>query len=464
MNMNEDLNSLEPLVLIIGTIESEGIRSTLKASGQQYKIKRLESKPENWDSINSYFEEFAISCVVMKVTGFVYSLFVHPNYEGTRNTLIEHLAQVPHVIFVHEEIIGEEISKGQEKAIEEDDDWYSAALFYQPKKEVKDTVNELFKGKNLNVLTYKTNAEMTVMASAFIEEAGEGLLFRIYVPSGRIWANETDRLIQLFQDYLSKLKKLAVRLNQRRTGNGIVYELFKVPDSSGENIGEKQELDIQFQEFSHFLGLTLSHPHEAEEFLISINVEAQQVIPLLTRYAKEAKRLQIDIKHEREQKFLGIRQRLESELVDVIPIEISLEALSQLVNLTLPMPSFSGVVLGGNNQMLQINASPGASVTLNNNPQIVQAVNAIVAQEIEGDVHLGNEDKEIIRLIQEYGGTRKPELISAVHELADTSAPQTDRLTSKQKLKAFLSRLGTAASDIGVGLLQAYLEKALGLK
>ena len=462
--MTGNLDNSESLVLLIGTIESEGIRSSLKTSGQQYKIKRLESKPENWNSINSYFEEFAVACVVLKLTGSVYGLFVHPQYEGARDTLIEHLAQVPHVIFIHEEVITEETFKDLEKTTKEDDNWFSTAYFHQPEKEVKDAVNNLLKSKDLNVLSYKSNAEMTVMASSFIEEAREGLLFRIYVPSGRIWANETDRLIQLFQDYLSKLKNLAVRLSQRRTGKGIVYEFFKVPDSSAQYSNDQEELAIQFQEFSHFLGLAVSNPHEAEEFLRSINVDTNQVLPVLTRYAKEAKRLQIDIKHEREQKVLAIRHRLESELVDVIPTGTSLEALSQLADLALPTPSFFGAAIGGNSQILQIAASSGASITLNNNPQIVRAVNSVVAQEIEGEVHLGVEDKEIIRLIQEYGSNRKTELMSAVHELADTSAPQNDRLVSKQKLKAFLARLGQAASDIGVNLLQAYLEKAMGLK
>jgi hypothetical protein len=103
--MNEENDKLQQLVLLIGSIDSEGIRSTLKATGREYKIKRLDSSPDNWKSIVSLFEQFKIQCTVVKLTGSVYEYLVSLRYKDVRDALLEHLGQVPHAVFVHEEVL-----------------------------------------------------------------------------------------------------------------------------------------------------------------------------------------------------------------------------------------------------------------------------------------------------------------------------------------------------------------------
>ncbi len=66
-------------------------------------------------------------------------------------------------------------------------------------------------------------------------------------------------------------------------------------------------------------------------------------------------------------------------------------------------------------------------------------------------------------MIREYAPDREQELTSAVRELADNSAPKPGRLIAKQKLKAFLAQAGSIARELGIGLLQTYLEKKMGL-
>lgn len=466
--MSEEYDESEPLVLLIGTIDSEGIRSTLKATGRQYKIKRLDSSPSNWDSIISLFESYKIQCAVVKLTGYVYEHFASPRYEDVRDALLKQLAQVPHAIFVHEEVI----SGNSENRTLEDDEFekevedhygdYLRSTLHQPQDDVRNAVNDLLMGYGLNVLPYTRNAELTVMASSFITGAEEGLLFRIYIPAGRLWADETDRLIQLFRDYLTRVARLSVRFDQHRTTQGIVYEFFHAANK-GEATVNDESLAIQFREFSQLLDLSVSDPAQAEALLRSKHVEPREVIPILTRYAKEAKRLQVDLKHEREQKVLAIQQRLESELVDALPTDVDWGTISALVNSAVPPLSGVSSALSSDQRPLQLTAATGSSVTVNLKPQIVQAVNSVVAQEIEGDIHLTELDQKILQLIREHAADREPELTSAVHELADASAPKSDRLLAKQRLKAFLYQVGAKASEVGVGLLQAYLEKRFGL-
>lgn len=93
----------------------------------------------------------------------------------------------------------------------------------------------------------------------------------------------------------------------------------------------------------------------------------------------------------------------------------------------------------------------------------MQAVNSVVAQEIDGNIHLTELDQTLLQLIREHGGDSESELSSAVHELADESAPKSERLLAKQRLKAFLFQIGPKVIEIGTGLLQSYLEKRFGL-
>ena len=374
------------------------------------------------------------------------------------------MSRVPHTVFVHQELFSGKPVEQNPNEPEPEYLKYVRSSLHQPSDETRNAVNQLLESYGITFLTYNTNAELTLLASTFITESQDGLLFRIYVPSGRLWANETDRLVALFRDYLTRIAGTSVRLDQQRTAHGIVYEFFQ----SGENAapdGGNESLALQFREFLRFLDLSVSDPEQAEAVLLAKNIDPQDVVPILTRYAKEARRLQVDLKHEREQKVLAIQQRLESELVDSLPSATDWNTISQLVNAA--VPPYDGVksLVSSTEIPRQIGSRDGTpSVTFNFQPQIVQAVNAVVAEEIEGDVHLTQFDKELLNLIVQRGGENTTELKSAVHELADPSAPSSHRLLAKETLKTFLLGTASVAKDVGTGLLLSYLEKRYGLK
>jgi len=434
------------------TATSAGILNTIKASEGQYKVKMLESSTENWESIIAGMNDFNIRCVVVKLSSIAYKLIADPTYQTVSDDLFDQIAQLPHIIFVHQQLLDSQV---------EDDD-PKDSLYPPPPSEVLDVVNDFLKDRALNVLPYNTNAELNVLASAFITEVDEGLIFRIYVPHGRMWANETDRLIQLFREYLAQVGQLTVRLDQQRTNHGIVYEFYSSSDTEDAGIFDESVLADQFRDFSQFLELAVFNPAEAEAILKSKQVNPKEVVSILARYAKEGKRLQVDMKHEREQKTLGIRQRLESELIDILPSDITDHMIASLVEAA--VPSISGLYSAVNfGQSFLPTSADGGSLTINIKPQIIQAINSVVAYEIQGDVQLSADDQHLLQLIREYGQGKETELISAVHELADNSAPSTGRLAAKQKIIGFLDWLGTQAGNIGVDLLKSYLKKKIGL-
>jgi len=463
--MSQERDPSQPLVLLIGTLDKEGILSALKTAGWQYKIKRLDSSPENWASINSYFGTFNIRCALVKLTGISCELLTSLQYQDLRDRLLTNLALVPHIIFMHEELLSEEGDRegkdtNEESHIEwdtEDDLW--PISIYTPSIETRKAAIEVLAARNLKVVPYRRNAELTVMASLFLADAEEGLLFRLYVPSGRLWANEIDRLLQLFRDYLSRIGHITVRLDQKRTEGGIVYAFFG-PSGAGVDEGSiERSLAPQFQEFTEFLDLCVINPSLAEDILKSKNLDAREINGIMIRYAKEAKRIQVDLKHEREQKILSIRHRLESELIDVLPPSTDWNIVTALVDATVPtVPGISPALSNGGGHLNQITAA----VNINYSPQIINAMNSIVASEIEGNVSLTNMDRTILDLVGRYAGNQELELTSALHELGDASVPNPSRLLAKQRLKAFLAQVGSKATDISIGLLQAYLEKKFG--
>jgi hypothetical protein len=484
--VEHELDNSQPLVLLIGSLHSEGVLSSLKATGRQFKIKRLESTPENWDTICQLFEEFEIRCALVKLTGTTYEHLANPAYAAARDRLLGQLSRVPHAVFIYEGLFSsagktedsspEPSDSASSEHPDHDYEMFGELPFHEPEVDVRRTVDDLLIKHGINVLPYRRNAELTVMASTFIADTEEGLLFRVYIPSGRMWSNETDRLLQLFRDYLMRVGHLSVRLDQQRTERGTIYEFFRSTSNKSSEITkeqsqaapssgkpQEQSLSSQFQDFSHLLDLCVSDPDQAEALLRSKDVDAREVTSILTRYSKEARRLHVDIKHEREQKVLAIRQRLESELVDSLPATTAEQTIATLVEAAVPSPLGLGSTLTGSQQVLQVSTMTGGSITVNVKPQIVQAINSVIAQEIEGNVHLNEMDRQLLQLISDNAGARASELTSAVRELADESAPQPRRLVAMQRLKGFLHHVAAKVGEVGFGILQTYLEKKLGL-
>jgi len=441
-----ELDPEKPLVLLLGGVTHEGIVSALSAAGRQYKQKYPESQVRNWHSILRYFDTFEVREVIWKLTPSTYEILARRAYEEVRECLLERIAAVPHVLFVHEDVVSGKA----------DSEW--SMEFYQPPEEVRDKVNALFDEYQLRVMPYSRNAELTVMAAEFIADTEQGLLLRVYVPSGRMWSQETDKLLQLFRDYLGRVSKLSVRLDQARTDRGIIYEFH------GDEGAPSRDLTAEFNEFSAFMDFCVSDPEQASRLLADRSVPQREVAEILTRYSKEARRLQVDLKQDREMKLLGIRHRLESELVDTIANPESALAVEALVDAAVPRVLGIGAAAMVDQAPLQLatgNAVPGVSV--NFKPQIVQAIGGIVAQEIRGDVRLTQQDQQLLELIQKHGGAKSAELASAVHELADPSAPKPGRIVAKSKLKKFLLRIGSRLEGVAAGMLQSYIEGKLGI-
>ena len=446
INFDYQLDPSKPLVLLLGWIDHEGILSSLKTSGRQYKKKILNSYPENWTATADLFDQYKISSVVGKLPAEVLQLIVNKNYHAVRERLFGAIGSVPNQIYLFEDILAGEQS---DKFREEYKPFPAPAI-------LKEALTFL-RQHNIEVIPYARKAEVTVLADAFLDDTNKNLIFRLYVPTSRLWSGEADRFLQLFQDYLVKVEQLKVRLDQKRTEHGVVYEFHGHP-SAGQHT-----LAPEFQEFSKLMALFQTDADAATALIASKGGNPKEVLQLVARYAKEARRLQLDIKHEAETKAIAIRHRLETELIEY---DLSPDEWAQLPALvSQAVPKITDALFGETLYLGRPSPATGgpAHVTYNFRPQFINTVNGVIAEEINGNQHFEPEHHQLLELVAKHGELQAKTLETAIYEIADKGVDKVDRLKAKQRLTAFLIEVGKKTGDLAFGVLQSYIEKQLGL-
>jgi len=465
MSTDKENSFRQKIVLFLGAADSEGVTAQLRAAGTLYKKKILDSRPENWESTISIFKEYDVSCVVVKLTRHTFSNLCSEKYVEVRKELLGLISSKPNLFMAHESLLtGEQdqsyveyISKKYNYDVDEDSDHiasFYSSMFAPPPAEVRQEVVDVLLSFGIDIVPYEKNVEFVVVASAFVEMHEKNLIFRIYVPSERMWANEAEKLLQLFREYLQKVSGLNVRHDQHRTNQGVVYEFF-----GGDSL-EVGSLPKAFDEFSSFMDMCASNPEHAKDLLASANLNKVEVFNLVEKYSKEARRLHVDIKQERERKLLAIRHGLEVDLAEHVRTEHDWNIINRVIENSIP--TVSGVL-----SALAIDRRPlpeaYKNLTINISPQIIEKVHGVVAQQVFGNQYLGPDAVQLLEVIDQYAGANKTTLASAVHELSDSSASSEDRITAKQRLKGFLFSVGGKIGDVAAGVLQSYIESQVGL-
>ncbi|HEX8655382.1 MAG TPA: hypothetical protein VF693_09195 [Allosphingosinicella sp.] len=444
-----------PFFLFLGDSDREGVTSKLKAAGIPYKKKLLESGVANWEKIISLFddedlfERHELTGVIVKLTNNTFIRMVSQEYLQATQKLLRRISHIPHIVFVHESFFLED------NANEDSDDSFYSHFFGNVPPEIRTVITDLFAEYDLNIAPYRTNAELSILAAEFVDDSGRRLIFRLYVPAKRMWAGETDKILNLFRDYLNRVSGLQVRQEQYATSQGVVYELFADKDV------DPTSLPQEFEDFSRFLDACAIDPNLAQELLSAAGLDDVIVHDIVARYAKEAKRLQVDLKHERERKILGIRHRMESELVDAVGSDADWASVNRLIELT--VPGVSGVSTAISFAGPRPLPPASRDLTINVRPQIINSVHAIVAQEVTGTQNISTEAGQLLELIGKFGGKQSVDLTSAVYELEDKEAKPESRLGARQRIKAFLYKLGSKVSDTAFTILQSYIESKIGI-
>lgn len=388
----------------VGTVLSESVTSKIRTAGSTYVSKSLSSTPRNWGRIVELVEHPDLTGTLVKLTARDFARIVSHDYAPAADAIFERLVTKPYLLLVHEEVMSPrdlELTSGVQ--IERQSDWEGETewgevtdwdgvewndlaareYFGRLPKELRERVQQRLASHGLTVTTYKRNAEASVFATAFVEDTLNNLLFRIYVPAGRLYEDEFARLLELFHDWLGAVKGQTVRQSGYRTPSGRVVEFFGEPGMTADTVSD------ELQEFARFLNL-VEDAASAEEMLQGMGVAPARASELVQKYARAARRVLVDTKHTRERLILGIQQQLESELVDELP-EVATSELGDLVGRLVPTSPFeaSPATRGLSGSANQLGAQTGSSSLIN--VQIIQRVEGIVAQNLNGPVTLGRQ-------------------------------------------------------------------------
>lgn len=453
---------------------SEAVKSKLSTSGINYIGKRLDSGEENWKAITRLARSVNCLGVVavfyestygrlasdLKPVADEIPISIRSMDQSVVDGLLSALSAQPNLILVHEAVLGgAAIYEGLDGEAEDEppvswdygEEWSDKSArdhFGDIDERVRVRANERIASAGMKATPYKRNAEASMLSLAFIEDQQSNLLFRLYVPAGRLFENESAELLRLFHDWLTSVRGKNVRQGGYTTARGRVIEFY------AEDRADTTELQGEMQRFQEFLSL-VENPSEAATLLIGLGVTPQRAGEIVSRYAIQARRLQIDVKHERERRSLTIRQALESELIDEI-VDVPEDVIAEVVDQLLP----------DGPQLLAVRSPKPLvrSASLVVNQQFINHAEGVIAQNIAGNAIHGLHASDLETLIANHAAAfEQGELLNALREFLDGSAPQKGRLAAKQKLKGFLISVGNKGGQLGVNLLQKWLEVQMGL-
>lgn len=462
------MNTDEPeYFLFIGNIDDQSATTKLRSSRVLYAKKLLSSKPENWDQIVAMIASPGCRAALVVLRHSDYEAMCQPEYEETSRALLDALATRSHMIFVHEAVFltDEQRAVHDERSVHHETevdvpialsdeervffDSIPEDTFGAISDATRDRVNAMLRDRHLNVVPYRTNVERSVIASGFLEDNERHLLFRFYVPSGRLYAQEADNLLGMFREWLGQTGHSGVRQEGYSTAAGQVFEFFS---KDGQPEGG---LSRTFEEFSSFLWDCTTAPSAAADRLIADGVTADNAPRLVSRYAIRAKRLHLDLQQRREESLLSLKHQHENVVLELGSSEN--KNLGDILDALLPPPTATGVIEGPK-------TPPDHSLTVNNfNPQFNTDVTGSIVQNIDGTVNLGTEAKQLLELAATFGGHERAQLETAVHEMEDDGARGAERLAARGRLKRFLADLGNRGLGVGLDILQRYIEHKIGV-
>ncbi len=462
--------STEKIALVLDNIDRGTISTSLQTNGYYRKLKLLNSSVKNWESICEFLEDDTENEIIVLAKFTEHTLFrmCLPEYREVVGRLLNLLKQKKHIIFIYKDnLIGNfsyfqsvEI-KGSVFEVDSKDDylyysetelenWLTVHGIEESEAEYLKRVTDLIKRINIDLtaLPYEKLIDVEISGQNFIENVAEGLLFRIYVPNDRIWSNEFDKFITLFRDYASNIANEELKITQNRTDLGVICSLYSI----NKDISESEINDL-YKQFTSFMDLCSSNPKEAEKIIGELDVSEPEKQRILRKYVKESQRLLLDIKQERESKILTIKHKLQNELQEY---DLSKDVIDYVED-TVPSSKTTKHLTFGN-QIVQ-------NQTILMNPQIINKVDGIVTNELNGNIHFSPEETEFNKLIEKFSATvsEATELQTSLYELKDKASSKEKKRGAWQKLFGFLGKVGDKVGDVGVSLLQKYIEQQMGM-
>ena len=245
-------------------------------------------------------------------------------------------------------------------------------------------------------LTSQAGQKSTAGGTESISEE-TNLFLRIYIPSQRLYAEKSSKLLSLFREWLIAVRRYEVRESGYSTASGKVHEFFVQSVPGPPDLGEEQG------GFSDFLTLCSKDRKSAADLLRKVGLDRASSSEIVEKFGREVRRLKIELRHEWERRTLAIRYELEEELMDggVELLVSQIEQINTSLHKIMPNPSSSNAWPLISPPAIK---DPRLSVTIINSPKIIHAWESAIIENVQGDVNLSPEAHELLALIVSIHG------------------------------------------------------------
>ena len=285
--------------------------------------------------------------------------------------------------------------------------------------------------ERIKLWPYKFTNEIVIKIRDFLENENSNVVFRSYILKDRIWANELDEFLNLFQEYITQIRGVNISFEQRRTDIGTIY----VIKSSNKSI-IKSEFPQYVADFDYLLTACDQDIEKARETLRTYCKNAAEVEQYIARFQIKARRLKIDIRQEYERRMLMLRHEIENSA-----LEEQAETYSFPMTAAPQLPSSTSVVINADN------------VTM-------VPVSGNLDKLILGDYTYNETDKKLLDYVNSLS-KEKDTLITELRILKDEKANGEQKRSAWGKLKGFLSDHALDVGKIAFELLTKYLDSLL---
>jgi predicted XRE-type DNA-binding protein len=289
------------------------------------------------------------------------------------------------------------------------------------------------------------------------DRAGDAdLLFRVYIPKTQLYAEQRREMLRLFRVWLTTVQGHDVRQQDFSTKDGDTVAFYVGLGQLRPALGE------EYREFVSFVEYSAHSPATAIDRLTEIGIDESTGTELVTDYAIKYHRIELGLRHARQNRILSLQQTLEGQLLDKGANPQGIAAIQSvqirsLLDQVVPPPTAAA--------SLPAIAAPDLrqpptqmNMTFNAEQIIYTAIDSI-----QGTANFGPEPRRLLALINQHAGTQAGPLLTAFHEVEDPGIPVKERFAAKKKLTSFLVDLAKRLPDVGVDLLEAYLKRKLGL-
>jgi hypothetical protein len=173
---------------------------------------------------------------------------------------------------------------------------------------LKRLVGELSaRGANIEQLDEAWEAPRRVL-DRVSREGGPDSLLRMYVADGRFLAEQVAPLVRLFENYLNRVERCAVRVDSLRSSRGTLF-IFRTPDGGGESV----DLGGAIGRFDAFMAFCKNDPVGARARMVTLQLSPDDATAVVGRYSRQFGRVLSDIAEDIEARRQLLLRALKSE-------------------------------------------------------------------------------------------------------------------------------------------------------